>query len=79
MKGRGFGGADVFADKVKVTEEKGLGGVRRKSLMVKPRILILVLEGEPRARDVGGERGVFKIGDGRDSGVDGEGSYKWGR
>ena len=32
MKGRGFGGAEVFADKVKVTErgEKGLGGVAEK-------------------------------------------------
>ncbi len=63
--------------------------------MVKPWILMypwrmalrrVVLEGEPRAREmyvcnVGseGEGGVFKIGDGRDGGVDGEGSYRWGK
>ncbi len=33
--------------------------------------------GAESARDVGGEGGVFKIGDGRDGRVDGEGSYRW--
>ncbi len=35
--------------------------------------------GAESARDVGGERGVLKIGDGRDGGVDGKSSDGWGR
>ncbi len=34
--------------------------------------------GAESTRDVGSEGGVFKIGDGRDGGVDGEGSNRWG-
>ncbi len=34
--------------------------------------------GAESTRDVGSEGGVFKIGDGRDDEVDGQGSYRWG-
>jgi hypothetical protein len=82
----GAGGAEVLADKVKATEgnEKGLGwwgGLRRKIVVVRPRIVIYprrmalrrvagVGGGVESARDVGSEGGVFKIGDGRDGGAD---------
>ncbi len=35
--------------------------------------------GAESARDVGGKGGVFKIGDGRDGGIDEEGRYRWGK
>jgi hypothetical protein len=35
--------------------------------------------GTESTRDVGGERGVFKIGDGRDCGAEGKSSDGWGR
>jgi hypothetical protein len=52
--------------------ERDWGGLRRKSLMIKPRILIYprwmvkeggVGRGAESARDISGERGVFEIGD----------------
>jgi len=66
--------------------DRDWGGLRRKSGIVRPRILRyprrnalrrVVLVGEPRAReiegagDVRGEGSVFDVGDGRGSGVDG--------
>jgi hypothetical protein len=60
--------------------ERDWDGLQRRSSVVRPWILMyprrmalrrVVLEGEPRApRDVGSKGGVFKIGDGRDGGVD---------
>ncbi len=61
--------------------ERDWGGLR---ILMYPWLMALrrvVLEGKPRARmrDVSGERGVFKIGDGRDGEVDGKSSDGWGR
>jgi hypothetical protein len=49
--------------------------------MVRVVLRRMVLDGRraESARDVSGERGVFKIGDGRDGGVDGKNSDGWGR
>ena len=62
--------------------DRDWGGLRRKSGIVRPRILRypqrralrrVVLEGEPRTREmcVSGERSVFDVGDRRGSGFDG--------
>jgi hypothetical protein len=65
--------------------ERDWGGLRRKSLMIKPRILMyprrMALRGLcwKGSRERERCRCVFKIGDGRDGGVDGKGSYRWGK
>ena len=58
--------------------DRDWGGLRRKSGIVRPRILRYpgikeggVGRGAEGARDVGGEGSVFEVGDRRGSGVDG--------
>ena len=67
--------------------ERDWGGLRRKSLMVRPRILIyprrmafrrVVLEGEPRAWEMYVvKEASLRLVTGGGSGVDGEGSDQW--
>ncbi len=66
---------------------KDWGGLRRRILVVRPRIWMyprwmalrrVVLEGEPKsARDISSEGGVFKIRDRGNGSVDSEGSDRW--
>ncbi len=67
----------------------GWGGLRRSSLVVRPRMVMyprrmalrrVELEGERAegAGDVRGEGSVFEVGDRRSGRVDGEGGDQWG-
>ncbi len=91
MKGWGFGGTQVFADKVKVTESdgKGLGWVAEKEFGGEAADFDVsagdgvkeggVGRGAESARDVSGKGGVFEISDGGNGGIDRESRATWGR